>query len=89
LQLSDFEANQIMGDRKCSKEEAICERLSRVPLLNTLDEASLGELGGDLKWVFVPGGQTLFRQNEVADALYIVITGCLASLFGTAMARTH
>jgi NTE family protein len=66
-----------MSDRKCFEDEAIRERLSHVPLLSTLDEASLGELGGDLKWVFVPGGQTLFRQNEVADALYIVITGCL------------
>jgi NTE family protein len=66
-----------MSDRKFSKDEAIRERLSRVPLLSALDEASLTELGRELKWVFVPGGQTLFRQNEVADALYIVMTGCL------------
>ena len=30
-----------------------------------------------LKRIFLPGGQILLRENEVADSLYIVISGCL------------
>jgi NTE family protein len=42
-----------------------------------LDELSLSAFGAGLKRVFLPGGQILFRENEVADSLYIVISGCL------------
>jgi NTE family protein len=42
-----------------------------------LDELSFSAFGAGLKRVFLPGGQTLFRENEVADSLYIVISGCL------------
>jgi NTE family protein len=52
-------------------------RLSSLPLLSTLDRRSLAALEAELKWVCIPGGQTLFCENEVADALYIVMTGCL------------
>jgi NTE family protein len=38
---------------------------------------SLAALDAELKWVFIPGGQILFRENEVADSLYVVLTGCL------------
>lgn len=27
--------------------------------------------------MFIPGGQILFRENEAADSLYFVISGCL------------
>jgi NTE family protein len=42
-----------------------------------LDELSLSAFGAGLKRMFLPGGQILFRENEVADSLYIVINGCL------------
>ena len=42
-----------------------------------LDELSLSSFGARLKRIFLPGGQILFRENEVADSLYIVISGCL------------
>jgi NTE family protein len=41
------------------------------------DELSLSALGAGLKRIFLPGGQILFRESEVADSLYIVISGCL------------
>ena len=41
------------------------------------DELSLSAFGAGLKRIFLPGGQILFRENEVADSLYIVISGCL------------
>jgi len=40
-------------------------------------EISLAALDAELKWMFIPGGQVLFRENEVADSLYVVLTGCL------------
>jgi NTE family protein len=45
---------------------------------SALGELSLAALDAELKWLFIPGGQILFRENEVADSLYVVLTGCLA-----------
>jgi NTE family protein len=44
---------------------------------SNLDELSLSAFGAGLKRIFLLGGQILFRENEVADSLYIVISGCL------------
>jgi NTE family protein len=44
---------------------------------SALGEISLAALDAELKWMFIPGGQVLFRENEVADSLYVVLTGCL------------
>jgi NTE family protein len=52
--------------------------VSLIPLLSMLDTCSLAALEAELEWVSIRGGQTLFRENEVADALYIVTAGCLA-----------
>jgi len=38
----------------------------------------LAAVDTELKWMFIPGGQILFRENEVADSLYIVLIGCLS-----------
>jgi NTE family protein len=63
--------------QSCVEEGVVGRRLSSVPLLSALDEPSLAALDAELKWVRVPGGQTLFRENDVADALYVVMSGCL------------
>jgi NTE family protein len=44
---------------------------------SAFDELSLSASGAGLERIFLPGGQILFRENEVADSLYIVINGCL------------
>jgi NTE family protein len=44
---------------------------------SALGELSLAALDAELKWMFIPGGQILFRENEFADSLYVVLTGCL------------
>ena len=67
-----------MSDSTTFKAAAPTGRLSSVPLLSQLDAASLADLETRLKWLSVPGGSTLFREGEVADALYVVIVGCLA-----------
>jgi NTE family protein len=53
-------------------------RRSSVAFLNALDAETLAALEGELERIGLPGGETLFRENEVADALYIVATGSLA-----------
>ena len=52
--------------------------LSSLALLRTLDPISLAALEAELVRICVPGGETLFRENDFADALYIVIAGSLA-----------
>jgi NTE family protein len=63
--------------QSCIEAGAVRKRLSSVLLLSTLDEPTLAALEAELKWVRVPGGQILFRENDVADALYVVMSGCL------------
>jgi predicted acylesterase/phospholipase RssA len=41
------------------------------------EEPALSAFGAALKQMFLPGGQVLLRENEVADSLYIAISGCL------------
>jgi NTE family protein len=67
-----------MNDSTSFRAAALTGRLSAVPLLSQLDAASLADLEARLEWLSVPGGSTLFREGEVADALYVVIVGCLA-----------
>jgi NTE family protein len=44
---------------------------------SAFDELSHSAFGPGVKRMFVPGGQILFREDEIADSLYIVISGCL------------
>jgi NTE family protein len=67
-----------MNESTFFKAAALRGRLSSVPLLSQLDAASLADLEARLEWLSVPGGSTLFREGEVADALYVVLVGCLA-----------
>src|ERR1700751_969598 len=65
------------AQQSCVEDIAVGRGLSSVPLLSALDGPSLAALDAELKWVRVPGGQILFRENDVADALYVVMSGCL------------
>jgi NTE family protein len=60
------------------KVEETGSRISLIPLFSMLDASSLAALEAELECVTLRGGQTLFQENEVADALYIVTAGCLA-----------
>jgi NTE family protein len=67
---------------KMSEHETSMEAAARgSPLAawrsSALGELSLAALDAELKWMFIPGGQILFRENEVANSLYVVLTGCL------------
>jgi NTE family protein len=45
--------------------------------LSALDESLLDAFQSELEWLSVPGGWTLFYEGEPADALYVVVSGCL------------
>ena len=53
-------------------------RLSSLPLLSALDGPSLAALEAELEWLSLPGGATLFSEDQIADALYVVIAGSLS-----------
>ena len=53
------------------------ESLNAASRSRAFDELSLSAFGTGLKRMLLPGGQILFRENEIADALYMVISGCL------------
>jgi NTE family protein len=66
-----------MGQSTTSERGAAAGRLSGVPLFREFDALSLAALEAELDRLDVPGGATLFREGEVADALYVVLAGCL------------
>jgi NTE family protein len=52
--------------------------LGALPLFNGLDEEILKDIALEVDWLSLPGGATLFETGEDSDALYIVLSGCLA-----------
>ena len=51
--------------------------LASIPLFRSLDLSILREISRELKFQHLPGGDTLFRQGDSGDSLYIVIAGRL------------
>ena len=47
------------------------------PLLSSIDRAYLDELQGELGWVALEEGETLFHEGEKVDAFYFVASGLL------------
>jgi NADPH-dependent 7-cyano-7-deazaguanine reductase QueF len=45
-----------------------------------LDAAALAEVGSKLDWVSLAGGETLFRQGEHGDDVYVVVNGRLRAV---------
>jgi NTE family protein len=66
-----------MGESTKSELGVAAGRLSGVPLFSELDAPSLAALEAELDRLELPGGTTLFREGEVADALYVVLAGSL------------
>lgn len=55
------------------------EQLQRVlkDMLGELEDSTLGRIEGDLEWVELRSGETLFRQGDPGDCMYIVVSGRL------------
>jgi NTE family protein len=66
-----------MSEQKALAHHHITGRLTAAFHSNAFDEPSLYASSVGLKRMFIPGGQILFRENEAADSLYFVISGCL------------
>lgn len=54
--------------------------LASTRLFGGLDEAALDEVASHLEWLLVPGGETICRQGEEGDGLYLVFSGRLVVL---------
>jgi NTE family protein len=50
---------------------------NELPLFKDLDYHFLREIAQDSTWLSLPGGATLFAAGDPADALYVVLSGCL------------
>lgn len=66
-----------MFEHKTFVEHDVAESFTAASGSRAFDELSLSAFGAGFKRMFLPGGQILFRENEAADSLYIVISGCL------------
>jgi NTE family protein len=53
--------------------------LSGLPLFAGLGRALTAEIAHAAEWLSLPGGATLFAADEPADALYVVLSGCLGA----------
>src|SRR5262245_40799984 len=51
--------------------------LRATELFGRLDEVALAKVAESLEWDQIDGGETLFRQGERGEALYIVVSGRL------------
>ncbi|TAM31438.1 MAG: cyclic nucleotide-binding domain-containing protein [Rhodanobacter sp.] len=56
--------------------------ITRTALFAHLDDAQQAALARQLHWMCLPGGQTLFRPGEPADALYLLCSGSLGVFDG-------
>jgi NTE family protein len=54
--------------------------LAGLPLFATLGPETRREIAAACEWLSLPGGSTLFEAGEPTDALYVVLSGALASL---------
>ncbi len=63
------------GSRRSSTD--LEARLASTELFGMLDESALRGVALELEWTRLPGGETLFRQGDPGDALYIVTNGRL------------
>ncbi|HVW70890.1 MAG TPA: patatin-like phospholipase family protein [Steroidobacteraceae bacterium] len=59
-----------------------------IPLFKDLDYAFLRQIAQASQWLSLPGGATLFSAGDAADALYIVLSGCLG-IFSPAERRNR
>ena len=50
-----------------------------LPVFKGLDYAFLHQIAQAADWLSLPGGATLFAAGDPADALYVVLSGCLGA----------
>jgi predicted acylesterase/phospholipase RssA len=63
--------------------------LASTRLFGGLDEAALAELQTHLEWLLVPGGETVCRQGDEGDGLYLIFSGRLAVIRESETGEDH
>ena len=66
-----------VSDYEDSARLRLRQALHRAPLFADLDTASMMAVEHELTPLVLPGGTPLFHQGDVADAVYVVASGCL------------
>jgi NTE family protein len=61
--------------------------LAALPVFESLSESALAAVAVECEWHSLPGGATLFEAGEASDALYVLLSGCLASYAPTGVDR--
>ncbi|MBT4141049.1 MAG: response regulator [Candidatus Latescibacteria bacterium] len=74
LEKRDQTAQHLLGVFKLHQTLKV---LAATPLFQSLDETMLRDLTSELDSVFLPGGERLIQQGDVADALYVILNGRL------------
>ena len=72
-----------MTDELASALRAVDLVVGGPGLFSTLDAATREIVQAEMQWVWLNGGDVLFRQGDVGDAMYLVITGKLEALVET------
>lgn len=57
----------------------IAGKLARSQLFERIDPGTLEKITAEFQWFSIPGGETLFRQGELDDSLYVVLSGRLGA----------
>jgi NTE family protein len=60
-----------------SQSAEIRRYLASTDLLRDLDEATFASLEAELEWVSLDAGETLMREGEVGDCLFVLLSGRL------------
>jgi NTE family protein len=61
--------------------------LSFLPFLNRVEKTALHAVEDEVEWFCLPAGKMLFRENDDADAFYLVRSGALAAFRNGALGR--
>jgi NTE family protein len=64
-------------------ERDLAAELAAVPLFETLDAPTRRAVASQMEWFSLPGGTKLFDAGEPPDALFVVLSGCLAAYVTT------
>jgi predicted acylesterase/phospholipase RssA/CRP-like cAMP-binding protein len=72
-----------MTDDITSALRAVNQVVGGPGLFTSLDAAAQAVVERELRWTLLNGGDVLFRQGDVGDAMYMVITGKLEAIVET------
>jgi NTE family protein len=67
------------SDTTIEAPKSLVEKLSALPLLESVEPHLLDAISEEFEWFSLPGGQLLFSQGDTDDSLYVVLSGRLGA----------